>query len=179
MRSRTGRMALLATKVSVAAADGVGAGDARCGAAPRQRRLAPGRRTGAGQGQGRTNPKGEPSKPAPAKVGLLLNDSRAFQGYTLIAPMFSKTTYLIDMQGKVVRTWESDYTPGRECVPPRERAPAAPGCPATGPVRLRPGCRRPGSGIRLGRPARLGLQVCQREAVYRTTTSPGCPTATC
>ena len=26
--------------------------------------------------------------------------------------MFSKTTYLIDMMGKVVRTWESDYTPG-------------------------------------------------------------------
>ncbi len=55
---------------------------------------------------------GEPSKPAPAKVGLILNDSRAFQGYTLLAPMFSKTTYLIDMQGKVVRTWESDFTPG-------------------------------------------------------------------
>ena len=56
--------------------------------------------------------KGEPSKPAPAKVGLLLNDSRAFRGYTLVAPMFSKTTYLIDMEGKVVRTWESDCTPG-------------------------------------------------------------------
>jgi hypothetical protein len=52
------------------------------------------------------------TKPAPAKFGLLLNDSRAFQGYTLIAPMFSKTTYLIDMKGKVVRTWESEYTPG-------------------------------------------------------------------
>ena len=59
-----------------------------------------------------TTTQGETSKAAPAKVGLLLNDSRAFQGYTLIAPMFSKTTYLIDMEGKVVRTWESDCTPG-------------------------------------------------------------------
>ncbi len=56
--------------------------------------------------------KGEPSKAAPAKVGLLLNDPRAFRGYTLIAPMFSKTTYLIDIEGKVVRTWASDCTPG-------------------------------------------------------------------
>ena len=50
------------------------------------------------------NPIAEPSPSASTKVGLLLNDSRAFQGYTLIAPMFSKTTYLIDMEGKVVRT---------------------------------------------------------------------------
>src|SRR5207247_870622 len=42
---------------------------------------------------------------------LLLNDPRAFQGYTLIAPMSSTKTYLIDMQGRVVRTWESDCTP--------------------------------------------------------------------
>ncbi len=56
--------------------------------------------------------KGEPSKAPPIKVGLLLNDSRAFQGYTLIAPMFSKSTYLIDNLGMVVRTWESELTPG-------------------------------------------------------------------
>ncbi len=56
--------------------------------------------------------KPDAGKPAPAKVGLLLNDSRAFQGYTLIAPLFSKTVYLINMEGKVVRTWETGYTPG-------------------------------------------------------------------
>jgi hypothetical protein len=61
------------------------------------------------QGKG---PQAEPTKQAPLKVGLLQNDSRAFQGYTLVAPMFSKTTYLIDMDGKVVRTWDSDFTPG-------------------------------------------------------------------
>ncbi len=55
--------------------------------------------------------KPNPSHSSPAKMGLLLNDSRAYHGYTLIAPMFSKTTYLIDMDGHVVQTWESDYTP--------------------------------------------------------------------
>ncbi len=54
---------------------------------------------------------GEPSKQAAAKLGLLLNDPKAFQGYTLLAPMMSTKTYLIDMQGRVVRTWESDCTP--------------------------------------------------------------------
>jgi hypothetical protein len=52
------------------------------------------------------------AKAAPAKVGLLLSDSRAFPGYTLIAPMTSNTTYLIDMQGRVVKKWESDCNPG-------------------------------------------------------------------
>jgi hypothetical protein len=52
-----------------------------------------------------------PAKGAPTKVGLLLNDLRAFQGYTLIAPMSSNTTYLIDMQGRVVQKWESDCNP--------------------------------------------------------------------
>ena len=39
MRSRTRRMAHLATKVSVAATMAIGAGDARCDVAPRERRL--------------------------------------------------------------------------------------------------------------------------------------------
>ncbi len=54
---------------------------------------------------------GEPAKPASGKVGLLLNDSRANPGYTLIAPMTSNTTYLIDMQGRIVQRWESDSNP--------------------------------------------------------------------
>jgi hypothetical protein len=37
---------------------------------------------------------------------------RAFPGFTLVAPMLSTTTYLIDMQGRPVRTWESDYNAG-------------------------------------------------------------------
>ena len=42
------------------------------------------------------------------------SDSRVFPGYTLVAPRQSTTTYLIDMRGRVVRTWESDYTPGQD-----------------------------------------------------------------
>src|SRR2546422_890878 len=49
-------------------------------------------------------------QPAP-KLGLAINDPKAFQGYTLIAPMTSTKTYLIDMQGKVVKSWQSDCRP--------------------------------------------------------------------
>ena len=35
----------------------------------------------------------------------------AFEGFTLIAPYLSTTTYLIDMQGEVVHSWESEETP--------------------------------------------------------------------
>src|SRR5260370_29586569 len=51
----------------------------------------------------------EPSRP---KLGLLLNEANAYQGYTLLAPTNSTQTYLIDMQGRVVQTWKSDYNPG-------------------------------------------------------------------
>src|SRR5262245_17160791 len=55
--------------------------------------------------------KKDQTKPAPVKLGLHLNDPRAFQGYTLLAPFDSPNTYLLDMQGKVVQTWTSDCTP--------------------------------------------------------------------
>jgi hypothetical protein len=48
----------------------------------------------------------------PVRLGLSINDSRAFPGYTLIAPTKSTNTYLIDMQGRVVRRWQSDCLPG-------------------------------------------------------------------
>ncbi len=47
------------------------------------------------------------------KVGLILNKEGAFEGYTLFTPIFSTTTFLIDMNGKVVHSWESDYPPGQ------------------------------------------------------------------
>jgi hypothetical protein len=47
----------------------------------------------------------------PTGAGLLLNDPRAFQGYTLLAPLGSTKTYLIDMRGRVVRTWETNCAP--------------------------------------------------------------------
>jgi hypothetical protein len=45
---------------------------------------------------------------------MLLDEPRPFPGYTLVAPFLSKNTYLIDMQGRVVRTWVSNYTAGQE-----------------------------------------------------------------
>lgn len=33
-------------------------------------------------------------------------------GYVLFAPLLSTTTFLIDRQGQVIRTWESDFPPG-------------------------------------------------------------------
>ncbi len=45
-------------------------------------------------------------------VGVLLNTDDAFAGYTLFSGLRSKTTYLIDMEGRIVRSWESGYTPG-------------------------------------------------------------------
>ncbi len=46
--------------------------------------------------------------------GVQINKPNAFQGYTLVFPLQSTATYLIDMQGKVVRTWQSRYSPGQE-----------------------------------------------------------------
>jgi Arylsulfotransferase (ASST) len=55
------------------------------------------------------------AKPAPEKKpALAVNDPRAYQGYTLVAPLQSTKTYLIDTQGRVVRTWESRYTAGQD-----------------------------------------------------------------
>jgi hypothetical protein len=45
------------------------------------------------------------------KNGVLINDPRAHKGYTLIAPMNSTKSYLIDMEGRVAKIWESDCTP--------------------------------------------------------------------
>jgi hypothetical protein len=45
-------------------------------------------------------------------MGLFLQTSEAFNGYTLFAPSASRNTYLIDNCGKLVHQWHSDYTPG-------------------------------------------------------------------
>ena len=47
-----------------------------------------------------------------AGKGVLRHESGAFEGYTLFAPLRSTTTYLVDMRGRVVHTWESDVPPG-------------------------------------------------------------------
>ena len=56
--------------------------------------------------------KAEAAKP---KTGLIVNDPRAYQGYTLLAPIMSKMVYMLDMEGRVVRTWEGE-APGNMSV---------------------------------------------------------------
>src|SRR5262245_15742052 len=43
--------------------------------------------------------------------GLVLKCPGVSPGYVLFAPMSSDMTYLIDVDGKVVRTWKSSYLP--------------------------------------------------------------------
>jgi hypothetical protein len=47
-----------------------------------------------------------------AKRGLVVRSEGAFEGYTLFAPLQSTTTYLVDMDGRVVHRWESTLPPG-------------------------------------------------------------------
>jgi hypothetical protein len=44
-------------------------------------------------------------------VGLFLNDSTSFNGYTLFTPMPDTATYLIDNNGLLVHSWESNFQP--------------------------------------------------------------------
>ncbi len=53
------------------------------------------------------------TRPTPG-LGLQFNDPGAFQGYTLVAPLNSTKTWLIDMDGQVVHTWASKYTAGQD-----------------------------------------------------------------
>jgi hypothetical protein len=59
---------------------------------------------------------GAPSKPAPIKPGVSINKPGAFQGYTLLAPLTSRLTYLVDMEGRVVQKWEANCTPASGVV---------------------------------------------------------------
>ena len=46
-------------------------------------------------------------------VGMFVNNKeKAFEGYTLFAPMQSTTTYLMDNEGTFAHTWENTYNPG-------------------------------------------------------------------
>ncbi len=43
---------------------------------------------------------------------LQWNKEKAYEGYTLVTPSFSKSTYLVDMEGDIVHEWESTTPPG-------------------------------------------------------------------
>jgi len=45
-------------------------------------------------------------------VGTIYNSAQSLNGYTLLAPTPSKTTWLIDNCGEIVRSWTSSYRPG-------------------------------------------------------------------
>ena len=44
--------------------------------------------------------------------GLRINTDQAASGYVLFSPAISGTTYLVDADGQVVHTWQSDYGTG-------------------------------------------------------------------
>jgi len=43
--------------------------------------------------------------------GLINKTTEATPGYILFSPLLSATSYLVDLEGKVVHTWESEYGP--------------------------------------------------------------------
>jgi hypothetical protein len=51
------------------------------------------------------------SKEIHAKFGVTINNPKAFQGYTLVAPFTSKKSHLINMHGEIVRTWNGAANP--------------------------------------------------------------------
>src|ERR1700704_2261875 len=53
----------------------------------------------------------QPPIPAKVKPALVLNDPKAFKGYTLFSPMNSSTSYLIDMEGRIVHSWQGAGSP--------------------------------------------------------------------
>ena len=44
-------------------------------------------------------------------VGTVMNTNKAYDGYTLFAPLASKKTYLINNCGEIVHQWTSTYKP--------------------------------------------------------------------
>ena len=55
----------------------------------------------------------EPADAAAAEPrGLRTNTPEASGGYVLFNPNRSLTSYLVDLEGRVVHTWQSDYSPG-------------------------------------------------------------------
>ena len=60
---------------------------------------------------GQNSPASTGDGPATQGIGLIRNDPGAYVGYTLLSPLQSTSTFLIDMNGRVVKTWQTDSTP--------------------------------------------------------------------
>jgi Arylsulfotransferase (ASST) len=102
----TGAFGMAALVLAIGALSGTAPG--QDAARPPQRKDQPG--AAPAQGKDDTAKKDE-GKPAPPKLGLLINDPKALQGYTLISPFDSSQAFLFDMQGRVVRSWETGCGP--------------------------------------------------------------------
>lgn len=58
------------------------------------------------------DPRSADANPRPDRPeGVTVHTPQASAGYTLVAPMNSKSTYLIDLDGRIVHEWKSEYTP--------------------------------------------------------------------
>ena len=57
--------------------------------------------------------------------GLRLNTPDASPGYVFFNPNLSLTTYLVDVEGRVVHSWQSDQGPRRRRLPVGQRPPLA------------------------------------------------------
>jgi hypothetical protein len=49
-------------------------------------------------------------------ISSLLDRPKAFPGYTLVAPLLSTSTFLSDMHGRAVKTWDSQYVAGQAAL---------------------------------------------------------------
>ncbi len=84
-----------------------------------------------------------PKGPKQGKPGVSINDPNAFKGYTLVAPMNSTKVHLIDLDGRVVHTWETECTPALSTYLLDNGNLLRPGNPAKG------GMGAPGAGGRI------------------------------
>ncbi|MCH2133642.1 MAG: aryl-sulfate sulfotransferase [Phycisphaerales bacterium] len=57
-------------------------------------------------------PPAEAKAPVTAESGLKQRTEKAHPGWTLMAPIGSTNTWLLDLDGKAVHEWPSDYPPG-------------------------------------------------------------------
>ncbi len=52
------------------------------------------------------------SATAQDSIGIIVNKEDAYKGLTLYSPLFTTKSYLIDMEGKEVKVWDSGFKPG-------------------------------------------------------------------